>query len=156
MYAIVAALMALGVAGAVLPVLPGVGLILAGAVLHAVATDFTPIGGGRLAILAALALAGLALPHVAAALGARGRGGSRWAVMGAVLGMLAGLPFAPLGLIVGPVAGAIAGELLRSGDVRASVRSGVGAAVGVLAGTLAHLAVALAMVGLFVWWLWAG
>ena len=51
---VVAILMLAGLVGAILPFLPGAPLIFAGALLYALATDFTPIGAGRLAILAAL------------------------------------------------------------------------------------------------------
>lgn len=153
---IVGLVMLVGVIGAVVPFVPGTPLIFAAALVHAVVTDFTPLGAGRLAILAVLAAAGWALEHVAGALGARRVGGSRAAVVGALVGTLAGLPFAPLGLLVGPIVGAIAGELVTGRDPAGSVRTGVGTAVGVLLGVAAHVAFALAMVGLFAWWVWRG
>jgi uncharacterized protein YqgC (DUF456 family) len=153
---VVGLLMAVGLVGAVVPLLPGTPLIFLGAVIHAVATDYTPIGAGRLAILAALALAGWAIEHLAGALGARRAGGSRAAVVGAVLGALAGLAFAPLGLLIGPIVGAIAGELVSGRDPAGSVRTGIGTAFGVVAGVAAHFAFALTMVTLFTWWVWRG
>jgi uncharacterized protein len=138
------------------PMLPGTPLVMVGAVVYAVATDFAPVGGGRLAILATLGLAGWAMEHLAGVLGARRAGGSRAAVIGALVGALVGLAFAPLGLLVGPIGGAIAGELLSGRDPVGSVRTGVGAAIGVVVGVVAHLAFAVAMVALFVWWVWRG
>jgi uncharacterized protein YqgC (DUF456 family) len=149
---VVAVLMLAGLAGSVVPLIPGTPLIFVGALVHAIATDFTPIGAGRLAILAVLAAAGWVLEHVAGALGARRAGGSRAAVVGAILGALVGLAFAPLGLLLG----AIAGELLTGRDPAGSVRTGIGTALGVLGGVVAHFAFALTMVGLFVWWVWRG
>jgi uncharacterized protein len=140
---LVGLLMVAGLIGAVVPLVPGTPLIFAGAVVYAVAHDFTPIGAGRLAILAALALAGWATEH-----GADDGG--------AVLGTLVGLAFAPLGLLLGPIAGAIAGELLAGRDPAGSVRTGIGTALGVVAGVAAHLAFAVTMVALFVWWVWSG
>jgi uncharacterized protein YqgC (DUF456 family) len=151
---IVGLLMAVGLVGAVVPLLPGTPLIFVGAAIHAVANDFTPIGAGRLAILGALALAGWAIEHLAGALGARRAGGSRAAVVGAVLGALVGLAFAPAGLLIGPIAGAIAGELMSGRDPAGSVRTGVATALGVVAGVAAHFAFALTMVALFTWWVW--
>jgi uncharacterized protein len=153
---LVGLLMVAGLIGAVVPLVPGTPLIFAGAGVYAVARDFTPIGAGRLAILAALALAGWAAEHVAGALGARRAGGSRAAIVGAVLGTLVGLAFAPLGLLLGPIAGAIAGELLSGRDPAGSVRTGIGTALGVVAGVAAHFAFAVTMVALFVWWVWSG
>jgi uncharacterized protein YqgC (DUF456 family) len=152
----VAVLFALGLAGAVLPALPGTPLILAGAVLYAFATDWTPVGPGRLAILTALTAAALALDYAATVLGARRYGATRWGVVGALVGTVAGLALGPLGLIVGPLAGAVAGELLGGAAPAASLRSGIGAVVGVLAGIVAKLVVGLVMIGLFLWWVWRG
>jgi uncharacterized protein YqgC (DUF456 family) len=151
---IVALLMVAGLAGALLPVLPGTPLILLGAGIYAYATDFARLGWGRLGILAALGVLGYGLGHIAGAVGVRRYGGSGWAVAGAVLGVIVGIWFGPLGLLVGPMIGAIGGELLRTRDLRGSVRSGIGAAVGMIGGALAHFVIALTMVGLFVWWAW--
>lgn len=153
---LVGLLMLAGLVGAVVPFLPGTPLIFAGALIYAIATDFTPVGAGRLAILAVLAVAGWAVEHVAGALGARRAGGSRAAVIGAILGALVGLAFVPLGLLLGPIAGAIAGEMLSGRDPAGSVRTGLGTAVGVVVGVTAHFAFALTMVALFAWWVWWG
>ncbi|MGH7314115.1 MAG: DUF456 domain-containing protein [Candidatus Rokuibacteriota bacterium] len=151
---VVGLLFLLGLAGAVIPWLPGPLFILAGAVLWAFATDFAEIAVGRLAILAGLALATFLLNFVAGAIGARRYGGTRWGVVGAIAGAVVGLFFGPLGLLIGPVAGAITGELLRGADLEGSVRSGFGAMVGLLAGIVADFTIALVMVGLFLWWVW--
>jgi hypothetical protein len=153
---IVGLLVAVGLVGAVVPFIPGTPLIFLGAGIYALATDFTPIGAGRLAILAVLALAGWAVEHIAGALGARRAGGGRAAIVGAILGALVGLAFAPLGLLLGPIVGAIVGEMVSGRDPAGSVRAGIGTAVGVVAGVAAHFAVALTMVALFGWWVWRG
>jgi uncharacterized protein len=153
---IVGLLMLAGLIGAVVPFLPGTPLIFAGALIYAVATDFSTIGAGRLTILAVLALAGWAIEHIAGALGARRAGGSRAAVVGAILGALVGLAFAPFGLLLGPITGAVAGEMLSGRDPAGSVRAGVGTAVGVVIGVAAHFGLALTMVALFLWWVWRG
>ncbi len=153
---IVGVLMVAGVIGSVVPMLPGTPLIMVGAVLYAVATEFTPVGAGRLAILAVLGLAGWAIEHLAGILGARRAGGGRAAVVGALVGAVIGLAFAPLGLLLGPIGGAIAGELLSGRDPAGSVRTGIGTAIGVVVGIVAHVAFAVTMVALFVWWVWRG
>jgi uncharacterized protein len=155
-YVVVGLLMAAGLVGAAVPFIPGTPLIFAGALIYAIATDFTPIGAGGLAILAVLAVVGWAVEHLAGVLGARRAGGSRAAVIGAILGTLVGLAFAPLGLLLGPIAGAIAGELLSGRDPAGSVRTGVGTAMGLVAGIAAHVAIAITMVALFAWWVWRG
>ncbi|MBI1737457.1 MAG: DUF456 domain-containing protein [Candidatus Rokubacteria bacterium] len=153
-HVLVGLMMLLGLAGAVIPVLPGPPLILLGALLYALATGWTPVGVGRLVILATLTVVASVAGHLGTVMGAKRAGGSRWAVIGALAGGVVGIAFAPLGLIVGPLAGAIAGELFRTGELRESIRTGVGAAVGVLAGAVLQFALALVMVALFVWWIW--
>jgi uncharacterized protein len=153
---VVALLMLAGLVGAALPFLPGTPLILAGALVYAIATDFTPVGVGRLVVLGALALTGAVLAHVASALGVRGAGGSRWAMLGALVGGIVGLVVPPVGLLVGPLLGAIGVELARTHRLADSVRAGVGAVVGLVAGVVAHIALAFTMVALFAWWVWRG
>jgi uncharacterized protein len=151
---VVAILMIAGLVGAVVPFLPGAPLIFAGALLYALTTDFTPVGAGRLAILAVLGVLAWALEHLAGVVGARRAGGGRAAVVGAMVGMVVGVMVAPIGLLLGPIVGAVAGELLTGRAPGASVRTGVGAALGVLTGVVAHFTLALVMIGLFVWWVW--
>lgn len=151
-WAVVVVLLALGLAGTVVPFLPGTPLIAAGALVHAIAYDWTAITPFRLGVLIALALLGYALHYAAGALGARHAGGSRWAVAGAIAGGFAGLFLGIPGLLLGPPVGAIAGELLRGGDVRTSVRTGIAAFLGLLAGAVANFAIGVTMVGLFLWW----
>ena len=153
---VVALLMLAGLIGAALPLLPGTPLIFAGALIYAIATDFRPIGVGRLVVLGLLAVAGFALGHVASALGVRGAGGSGWAMLGALAGAIVGLAMPPFGLLIGPLLGAIAVELWRTHRLADSVRAGVGAVVGLMAGIVAHIALAFTMVALFAWWVWRG
>jgi len=124
--------------------------------VYALATNFQPIGAGKLLVLAGLAALAHVMEYVASALGAKKFGGSLWAAAGALLGVVVGLLFGPLGLVVGPVAGAMAGELLKTGKVEQSVKAGVGALVGLVAGLLVRFTLAFSMVGLFLWWLWRG
>ena len=153
---LVVVLMITGLVGAALPVVPGTPLILAAALLYAIATDFTPVGLGRLAVLTVLAIVGAVAGALAGSLGARRAGGSRRAAVGAMLGLVAGFFMGPIGLVAGPVAGAILGELSHARPWRDSVRAGVGTLAGLVAGAVAHVAVASMMVGLFAWWVWRG
>lgn len=152
----VALLMLVGLVGAVVPVVPGTPLIVAGALVHALATDFTPIGYGRLGILTGLAVIGAGLGHAATAAGVRRAGGGGWAIAGALVGAALGLPAAPLGLLLGPLLGAAAGEILRTRRLRGSMRAGAGALAGLVVGAAAQVAVAFGMVALFTWWVWRG
>ena len=84
-------------------------------------------------------------------MGARVAGGSRAAVLGAALGLLAGLFLAgPVGLVVGPFVGTVVFELLAGQAGGRAFRSGLGAAVGPVVRRLAELAVAVGLIASFV------
>ena len=156
LWLVVGALLLLGLAGTVVPFLPGTPLIFLGALVHAFAADWTPIGFSRLAILAALSAVGYVLHYVAGALGTRRVGGSAWAFVGALAGGIVGLFFGLPGLLLGPPLGAISGELLKSGDVRTSIKTGLAAFLGMVAGAVANFAIGVTMIGLFLWWVARG
>ncbi len=154
--ALVFILMIAGILGSFLPVIPGTPLILFGALVYALATDFQPVDMWRLASLAALAVLAYVLDYFSAALGTRKLGGSRWAMLGAVLGGFAGLFFGLLGILVGPILGAITVELIHRKDIHVALKSGLGAVVGVFIGVVAKLSISVVMVGLFTFWVIRG
>lgn len=145
-----AVLVLLGLAGTVLPLVPGIPLMLAGMLLAAWAEDFTRIGWGTLVLLAVLTALSLVVEAMAAALGAKRVGASRAAILGAALGALFGFFAGFIGILVGPFIGAVAGELLARPGASRAVEVGVGAWVGFLIGTVAKIAVAFVMLGVFV------
>ena len=154
--ALVFVLMIAGVAGSLLPVIPGTPLILLGALIYAVATDFQPVDGWRLLLLVGLAVVAYTLDYLSGALGTRKLGGSRWAMFGAVCGGLVGLFFGPLGILIGPILGAVGVELIYRKDMNVAVKSGAGAVIGMFLGVVAKLAISVVMVGLFSLWVFRG
>ena len=156
LYVISLILVIAGVAGTILPFVPGMLLVLGGIALYAIGTGFSVISPWLLAILLVIGLTGLALDFLGNALGARRFGATRAGMIGAVLGLLAGLillgPFlGPLAIVVGPLLGAAAGELLQGREPRVAFRSGFGAVIGTLFGTLAEFIIALILAGWFIW-----
>src|SRR5438874_2704923 len=107
LWLIIGVLLAVGLAGTILPFLPGTPLIVLAALVYAVAHGWMPITVGRLAVLAFLCVAGYLFHYAAGALGARRVGGSAWSVVGAIVGGIVGLFFGLPGLIIGPPLGAI-------------------------------------------------
>ena len=144
------ALMVVGVAGAVLPVLPGAALVLAGTLLGAWIDDFTRVGGWTLGVLVALAVLSWGLDYVAGVLGARKVGASREALIGAAVGTVAGLLLGFVGVLVLPFIGAAAGEYLARRDHRAAARVGVATGLGLARALVAKVVIAFVMVGVFV------
>lgn len=142
-------LVLLGIAGLVLPVLPGPILVFAGMVCGAAADGFQRVGWVTLGALLLLAAAGYSLDLVASALGARRQGASRMAVVGATLGALVGLFFGLPGLVLGPFLGAVAGEYTVRRDLRQAGRVGLGTWLGLLLAGAGRVAVVFVMLGVF-------
>jgi uncharacterized protein YqgC (DUF456 family) len=142
-----AVLMLAGLAGLVVPVLPGSLLLVAAVVVLGWAGHFTRLGWPTIAVASALGLLMWLLDHLAGLLGARAFGASRWALLGGALGLVVGLFFGLPGLVLGPVVGAVAFELWQGSDLRQAARSGAGVLLGFLAGTLAKLALAFVLLG---------
>jgi uncharacterized protein len=148
-YLLAALLVIGGIAGAVLPALPGVPMVFAGLLVAAWADDFTRVGVLTLVLLGILTLASFAIDFTATALGARRVGATRLAVAGAAVGTFAGIFLGIPGLILGPFVGAVAGEMLSHGQVQQATRAGIATWIGLLFGTLAKLALVFTMLGVF-------
>lgn len=153
------ALVLTGLAGTVLPVLPGTVLVLAGLFVGAWIDGFTRVGGWALGVIALLGLLAWATDYVAALFGARKVGASRWALIGAALGTVVGLLMGLVGVLFMPFVGAVAGELYalrhRSGALQGAttaqaLKVGTATWIGMLVGTAVKIALAFVMVGVFV------
>ena len=96
-YAIAVVLVLVGLAGTVLPALPGLPLVFAGMLLGAWAGGFEYIGIPVLVMLGLLTLFSLVVDFWATALGAKRVGASRLAVAGAVIGTFVGIFFGFIG-----------------------------------------------------------
>ncbi len=149
LYVLAALLIVGGLAGAVLPALPGIPMIFGGIWLVAAVDDYRHIGLWWLLIIGALGGIGVIVDFIASALGARRVGASRLALWGASLGTLIGMFFGVPGLLLGPFVGALLGELVSGNSVLRSAHVGVGTWLGLLFGTLLKLVISFVMVGLF-------
>lgn len=138
-----------GLAGLILPLLPGAPLLFLGLLFGAWAEDFRFVGLWTLLALAALAGLTYVVEFAASALGARTFGGSRRAMVGAVLGGLIGLAFGVPGILLGPLVGAVIGELSLQRTLDQASRAGFGTVVGMALGVAGKLAIGIAMIGLF-------
>ncbi|MGH8085826.1 MAG: DUF456 domain-containing protein [Lysobacter sp.] len=148
-YVLAGILILVGVAGTVLPALPGLPLVFGGMLLAAWAGGFEQVGVAMLVLLGLLTVLSLGIDFLATALGAKRVGASRLALVGAVVGTVVGLFFGPIGLLTGPFVGALAGELIHGREVRKATRVGFGTWLGILVGTVLKIGLAFAMLGLF-------
>jgi uncharacterized protein YqgC (DUF456 family) len=151
LWLLVALLVAVGLAGALLPAIPGVPLVFAGLWLGAWIDDYEKVSAWWVGVFGVLTLVAVAVDLIATALGAKRVGASRLAIAGAVIGTFAGLFFGgPIGILIGPFVGAVAGELVARGRVDQAMDVGIATWMGFLFGTLAKIALSLAMIGMFV------
>lgn len=149
LYLLGAGLMLAGLAGAVLPMLPGIPMIFGGIWLVAAVDHYRHLGSGWLLAIGAIGALGLLVDFAAAALGAQRVGASRQALWGATIGTVTGLFLGLPGLLLGPFLGALLGELAAGSGVLRSAHAGLGTWLGLLGGTLVKLVVSFAMVGMF-------
>lgn len=148
-YVFAALLVLVGLAGVLLPALPGLPLVFAGMLLAAWAGDFQEIGVVTLVVLGLLTLLSFVVDFWATAHGAKRVGASRKAIAGAVIGTFAGLFFAPIGLFVGPFVGALVGELLHGQKLHMAAKVGFGTWLGIVLAIVLKLGLACAMLGVF-------
>ncbi|MDD4334291.1 MAG: DUF456 family protein [Desulfotomaculaceae bacterium] len=136
-----------GVAGTVLPVLPGAPLIWLGMLLYGLIAGFNNLpwafflGQGLAVALIFL------VDYIAGVWGVRRYGGSKEAVWGSVIGALLGvILMGPFGLIFGPFLGAVAGEMYLKNSLEKAFRVGVGTLIGFFGGFMLKLAIEIVMI----------
>jgi uncharacterized protein YqgC (DUF456 family) len=138
-----------GLAGTILPALPGVPLVFAGLLLGGWLTDFTTMGWATVAIFAILTVVAQIVDFLASAYGARYAGAGVRAFWGATIGAVVGIFFGLPGIILGPFLGAVIGELSGGNSWRASGKAGIGAWLGLVFATAFKLSVCFLMIGIF-------
>ena len=138
-----------GLAGTVLPALPGVPLVFAGLLLGAWLNDFTQIGWLTLGIFALLTVIAQVIDFLPGAYGARYAGAGVRAFWGATIGAIVGIFFGLAGILLGPFLGAVIGELSGGNDWRSSGKAGIGAWLGMVFATALKLSISFLMIGVF-------
>ena len=139
-----------GLAGTVLPALPGTLFVLAGIVLGAWIDYFARVGWGSLSVISVMAVMAWVLDYAAGLLGARRAGASKQALLGATLGTVAGVFTGLIGLLFMPLAGAAIGEYVARRDPNRAVKVGLSTWFGILLGLLAKVVLAFMMIGVFI------
>jgi uncharacterized protein YqgC (DUF456 family) len=141
------AAMALGFLGSIFPILPGPPLSFAGLLLLQL-SGYGGFSSAFLWIWAAITAIVTVGDNFLPAWMTKQFGGSRYAVWGSVLGIIAGIfLFPPVGLIFGPFLGALAGELIvNRSDGHTALKAALGAFLAFIVGTGIKLIVCAVMV----------
>ena len=142
-------MMIVGIAGCLLPVLPGPPMTYLGlVVLHF--TKFGPVSTNLFIILGVVAIVVTVIDYIVPIWGTRQFGGSKYGMRGAAVGLVIGLFLGPFGIIAGPFIGAVVGELLFKDDIKYALKAGFGSLLGFLTGVGLKLAASLLMTFYFV------
>lgn len=149
---ILAVILALaGIVGSIIPALPGPPLAWLGMLCtyisgRAAAAATDPITLTCLLVWLAATVAITILDYVVPAYMTKMTGGHKAASRGAAIGLIIGIFFTPVGMILGSLAGAFFGELIfAKSSIETSLKATLGAFFGFISGTVMKLAVSAAM-----------
>jgi uncharacterized protein len=143
------ALMLVGAVGAVLPALPGVVLVLAGAILGAWIDGFTKVSVWIVVVIGVLAVIAWVSDYVATVMGAKRAGASKLALIGAALGTVLGIFAGVVGVLFLPLVGAALGQYISEKNSKNAAKVGIATWLGLLVGTIVKLTLVCVMLGLF-------
>ena len=148
LYGVAFLLILVGVAGTIVPALPGIPMIFAGAWLIGYMEDYQYFGWGTLIALGALTVISLIIDWVSQTMGAQKAGATKLGLSGAFLGTIIGIPFGLVGIFLFPVLGAFIGEMIGHRDMRKAGKVSWATWIGMIAGIAAKLAIAFIMIGI--------
>jgi len=141
--------MLVGLAGCILPMLPGTPLVFAGIYIYAWLTGFTIISRNLIIIFLILTVVSVVIEYISSSIGSKKFGASKLGFLGAFVGAIIGVFFVPWGLILGPLCGALIGELIIGKKIKEAFRAGGGAVLGFFGGTFLKIVASFVMISLF-------
>ncbi len=141
-----------GLAGTILPMLPGTPLIFVGMLVYGYMTGFVTLDFHFFLLQGLATSLTFVTDYVVTALGTKKYGGSKQAVAGTIIGSVFGaVALGPVGLILGCFLGAMAAELLSGKQPDQAIKAGVGALVGFVGAVVIKLIIAAVMIAWFFW-----
>lgn len=144
----------LGIIGSFLPVLPGpltswFGLLI----LHF--TKPVPINYTFLGFTLAIAFIIWLIDYFIPAIGTKKFGGTRYGVIGTMVGLIFGMLFlGPFGIIIGPFLGAFLGEMIKERNSGKALKAAFGSFIGFLTSTFLKFITALIFMGFYIAIFW--
>ncbi|WP_290373102.1 DUF456 family protein [uncultured Parasutterella sp.] len=143
-------LMGAGILGTVIPMIPGLPMIFAGAWLAAFIDHYDKINVWVVVLLGVLMLFGLAVDWIAQTMGAKKAGATKLGIVGSLIGTFVGIFTGLWGLIFMPLLGAAIGEFIDHQDMLRSGKVGFATWLGMIIGTVVKLALAFTMIGVVI------
>lgn len=143
-----------GLAGTVLPLLPGTLLVWAGLLLGAWIDDFSRVSVLTVVFITLLSALAWALDFVAGLMGAKRMGASKLALVGAAVGTIVGIFMGLVGVLFMPLVGAAIGEYWAQRDQKRAAKVAIGTWLGLVLGMVAKIVISFVMVGIFLVALW--
>lgn len=138
-----------GLAGTILPMLPGTPLVFIGLLFGAWANGFEKVGWIPLTILGVLTALTFVIDFIATKIGVEKTGASTLAMLGAMIGTVVGIFFGFFGVFVFPFIGAVLGEFIIKKDAIQAGKAGLGTWLGMVIAIAAKLGINFAMIGVF-------
>ena len=145
-------LMLVGIAGSVLPVIPGTPISWLGLIILFLAPSLE-FDWVFISITGVVAIAIYILDYIIPAIGTKKFGGSKAGAWGAIIGLFVGI-FAPipLGILIGPFVGALIGELVvNKTESKLALKAAFGSFIGFLTSTFIKFFATCVYLGLFIW-----
>jgi uncharacterized protein len=142
-------LMLAGIAGCLLPLLPGPPLSYVALLILQLRSE-PPFTTNFLIIWAIVTTVVTLLDYYIPIYGTKKFGGTKYGVWGCAIGLLAGFWLGPIGIIVGPFVGAFIGEMVGNNNSEKAFKAALGSFIGFVAGTLLKLVVCLVMAYYFI------
>lgn len=141
---VVILLLLAGLAGTVVPLLPGIPLMFLGIAAYGWYDNFQTIDARYLIILAVLTLLSVFMDYLSTTLGAKYFGSTKIGTWGSLIGTMVGLFFfPPIGIIAGPFIGAIIGETIAGKEFHHALKIATGTVAGLFTGIIFNVALAL-------------
>jgi hypothetical protein len=149
LWVLAAILVLVGIAGTILPMLPGIPLVFAGLFIGAWLDGFTKVSVLTIIIIGLIALLALIIEFVASFITVKKAGASQYALWGAAIGGLIGFFTGPFGLIIGTAVGAAIGELLAEKETSQATAVGIAAGLGFIIALAAKVVLLVIMLAIF-------
>ncbi|MEO7989319.1 MAG: DUF456 domain-containing protein [Chryseolinea sp.] len=139
----------LGLAGSIVPALPGPPLCFVGLLLQQF-KSIPPFTSTFLWLWAGAVVVLVVLDYVTPIYGTKKWGGSKFGIWGSTIGWVAGMWFGPVGIFLGPFVGAFIGEVIANKSLHQAWKAALGSFIGFLVGTLLKLIACFIMTYYFI------